>query len=106
MARLYHTGDRPARWLRANRHGGCRWQANRHLQPVRSRRRCSSAANEPVGAVAQWRDLPAASAAFFAIGAYEELEVLAEQSEQMHEALSSAQTRIERMIRVDRPLAS
>lgn len=49
--------------------------------------------------------LPAASAAFFGLRAYEELEVLAEQSEQMHEALSRAQARI-RQIAVDRPLAS
>ena len=49
--------------------------------------------------------LPAAAAAFFGIRAYEELEVLAEQSEQMHEALSRSKTRIER-IGVDRPLAS
>ena len=49
--------------------------------------------------------LPAASAALFGIRAYEELEVLAEQSEQMHEALSRAQARVRR-IRTDRPLAS
>ena len=49
--------------------------------------------------------LPAVAAAFFGIRAYEELEVLAEQSEQMHEALRRAQIRIGR-IGVDRPLAS
>jgi hypothetical protein len=49
--------------------------------------------------------LAAASAAFFGLRAYEELEVLAEQSEQMHEALSRAQQRIRR-IAIDRPLAS
>jgi hypothetical protein len=49
--------------------------------------------------------LPAASAAVFGIRVYEELEVLAEQSEQMYEALTRAQTRIAR-IGVNRPLAS
>jgi hypothetical protein len=49
--------------------------------------------------------LPAASAAIFGIRVYEELEVLAEQSAQMYEALSKAQTRIGR-IAVDRSLAS
>jgi hypothetical protein len=49
--------------------------------------------------------LPAAAAAFFGLRAYEELGVLAEQSEQMHEALTRAQARIER-IAIDSPLAS
>lgn len=49
--------------------------------------------------------LPAASAAFFGIRSYEELGELAEESDQMHEALSRAQTRIGR-IDVEQPLAS
>jgi hypothetical protein len=48
--------------------------------------------------------LPAASAAFFGLFEYEELEALAEQSEQMHETLPRAQARIRR-VAVDRPLA-
>jgi hypothetical protein len=49
--------------------------------------------------------LPAASAAFFGLRTYEEFEVLAQQSEQMHEALHRAAARIER-IAVGKPLAS
>ena len=49
--------------------------------------------------------LPAASAAFFGVRAYEETEVLAEQSERMLEALRAAKERIN-AIRLDRPLAS
>ncbi len=49
--------------------------------------------------------LPAAAAAFFGLRTYEEFEVPAEQSEQMHEALSRAQARIGR-IAIDKPLAS
>lgn len=49
--------------------------------------------------------LPAAAGAFFGLRAYEELGVLAEQSEQMHETLTRAQARIER-IAIDKPLAS
>ncbi len=49
--------------------------------------------------------LPAASAAFFGVRAYEEMEVLAEQSEQMLAVLRAARERID-AIRLDRPLAS
>jgi hypothetical protein len=49
--------------------------------------------------------LPAASAAFFGLRAYEEFEVLAEQSKQMHEALTLARLRMGR-IATDTPLAS
>ena len=49
--------------------------------------------------------LPAASAAFFGIRAYEELEVLAEQSEALEPSLQLAQARI-RQIDVTRTLAS
>jgi hypothetical protein len=49
--------------------------------------------------------LPAASAAFFGLREYEELGALADQSEQMLEALRRAQTRITQ-VAVNRPLAS
>ncbi len=49
--------------------------------------------------------LPAASAAFFGLRAYEEFEVLAEQSEQMHDALVRLQAGIKR-VALDRTLAS
>ena len=49
--------------------------------------------------------LPAASAAFFGVRAYEEMEVLAVQSEQMLAVLRAVKARIG-AIRLDRPLAS
>jgi hypothetical protein len=49
--------------------------------------------------------LPAFSAALFGLRAYEEFEVLAQQSERMREALCRAKSRIDR-VRTDRPLAS